>query len=123
VGRIETVKAVTVRAQDGTPLHVGVTGDGPDVLVLSGGPDCVIRLGSPGSGSGGGRCRRSRASQGSDLVRGLFVAQSHRRRVRHRVGACGARGTEGVIRRVDSRARVVSATCRYGRVDDLRGRR
>ena len=31
-------------ADDGTLLHVGVTGDGPDVLVLSGGPGCVHYL-------------------------------------------------------------------------------
>lgn len=30
--------------QDGTSLHVGVVGDGPDVLVLSGGPGCVNYL-------------------------------------------------------------------------------
>lgn len=29
---------------DGVALHVGVTGDGPDVLVLSGGPGCVHYL-------------------------------------------------------------------------------
>ncbi|MEU4312004.1 alpha/beta hydrolase [Nocardia sp. NPDC024068] len=31
-------------ADDGTLLHVGVTGDGPDVVVLSGGPGCVHYL-------------------------------------------------------------------------------
>ncbi|MQM25626.1 alpha/beta fold hydrolase [Glycomyces albidus] len=33
-----------VHADDGTPLHVGVTGSGPDVVVLSGGPGCVHYL-------------------------------------------------------------------------------
>jgi proline iminopeptidase len=36
--------STTVHADDGTPLHVGVTGSGPDVLVLSGGPGCVHYL-------------------------------------------------------------------------------
>ncbi len=31
-------------ADDGTLLHVGVTGDGPDVVLLSGGPGCVQYL-------------------------------------------------------------------------------
>jgi proline iminopeptidase len=35
---------LTVRAADGTALHVGVHGEGPDVLVLSGGPGCVHYL-------------------------------------------------------------------------------
>jgi proline iminopeptidase len=38
------VKALTVRVEDATPLHVGVVGDGPDVVVLSGGPGCVNYL-------------------------------------------------------------------------------
>jgi len=29
---------------EGTPLHVGVTGDGPDVVILTGGPGCVQYL-------------------------------------------------------------------------------
>jgi len=33
-----------VEAEDGTPLHVGVLGNGADVLVLSGGPGCVNYL-------------------------------------------------------------------------------
>ena len=33
-----------VQADDGTALHVGVTGSGPDVVVLSGGPGCVQYL-------------------------------------------------------------------------------
>lgn len=33
-----------VDAADGTRLHVGVTGSGPDVVVLSGGPGCVHYL-------------------------------------------------------------------------------
>jgi proline iminopeptidase len=37
------VKALSVRVDDAT-LHVGVAGDGPDVLVLSGGPGCVNYL-------------------------------------------------------------------------------
>ena len=36
--------SVTVRADDRTRLHVGVTGSGPDVVVLSGGPGCVHYL-------------------------------------------------------------------------------
>jgi proline iminopeptidase len=44
MGRIGTVKAVTVRTDDATSLHVGVVGDGPDVVVLSGGPGCVNYL-------------------------------------------------------------------------------
>ncbi|MEV6218589.1 alpha/beta hydrolase [Nocardia sp. NPDC051833] len=35
---------MTVAADDGTLLHVGVTGYGPDVVVLSGGPGCVHYL-------------------------------------------------------------------------------
>ncbi|WP_123027173.1 alpha/beta fold hydrolase [Mycolicibacterium stellerae] len=38
------MKAVTVHADDGIALHVGVLGDGSDVLVLSGGPGCVNYL-------------------------------------------------------------------------------
>jgi proline iminopeptidase len=33
-----------VEVDDGTPLHVGITGVGPDVLVLTGGPGCVQYL-------------------------------------------------------------------------------
>ncbi|GAB1644925.1 alpha/beta fold hydrolase [Krasilnikovia sp. MM14-A1259] len=33
-----------IPAHDGVPLHVGVTGSGPDVVVLSGGPGCVQYL-------------------------------------------------------------------------------
>jgi proline iminopeptidase len=33
-----------VSCDDGTSLHLGVTGDGPDVVVLSGGPGCVNYL-------------------------------------------------------------------------------
>jgi proline iminopeptidase len=33
-----------VPADDGTPLHIGVTGNGPDVVVLSGGPGCIHYL-------------------------------------------------------------------------------
>lgn len=29
-----------ITVDDGTPLHVGATGEGPDVLVLTGGPGC-----------------------------------------------------------------------------------
>lgn len=35
---------MTVQADDQTRLHVGVTGSGPDVVVLSGGPGCVHYL-------------------------------------------------------------------------------
>ncbi|MFN3007735.1 alpha/beta fold hydrolase [Mycolicibacterium wolinskyi] len=38
------MRAQTVAADDGTLLHVGVTGEGPDVVVLSGGPGCVHYL-------------------------------------------------------------------------------
>jgi proline iminopeptidase len=33
-----------ISGDDGTPLHLGVSGDGPDVVVLSGGPGCVNYL-------------------------------------------------------------------------------
>lgn len=36
--------SLTITAADGKRLHVGVTGHGPDVLVLSGGPGCVHYL-------------------------------------------------------------------------------
>jgi proline iminopeptidase len=39
-----TMRAMSVTADDGTLLHVGVTGEGPDVVVLSGGPGCVHYL-------------------------------------------------------------------------------
>jgi proline iminopeptidase len=42
------VNATTVRAEDATSLHVGVVGDGPDVVVLSGGPGCVNYLENDG---------------------------------------------------------------------------
>ncbi len=38
------VQSRTIPADDGTALHVGVTGEGPDVVVLSGGPGCVHYL-------------------------------------------------------------------------------
>jgi proline iminopeptidase len=38
------VESVTVSCGDGTLLHVGVVGDGPDVVVVSGGPGCVNYL-------------------------------------------------------------------------------
>lgn len=38
------MRSTTVPADDGTLLHVGVTGVGPDVVVLSGGPGCVHYL-------------------------------------------------------------------------------
>ena len=38
------MRSMTVSADDRTLLHVGVTGNGPDVLVLSGGPGCVHDL-------------------------------------------------------------------------------
>jgi proline iminopeptidase len=38
------MRSMTVTADDRTALHVGVTGDGPDVVVLSGGPGCVHYL-------------------------------------------------------------------------------
>lgn len=38
------MRATTVTTDDGAALHVGVTGKGPDVVVLSGGPGCVHYL-------------------------------------------------------------------------------
>ncbi|MGY1946993.1 alpha/beta fold hydrolase [Nocardia asiatica] len=38
------MESLTVPADDGTLLHVGVTGQGPDVVVLSGGPGAVHYL-------------------------------------------------------------------------------
>ncbi|GAY19277.1 hypothetical protein MSZK_60030 [Mycobacterium sp. shizuoka-1] len=38
------MESVTVPGGDGMSLHVGVVGDGPDVVVLSGGPGCVNYL-------------------------------------------------------------------------------
>lgn len=38
------METLRVTADDGVALHVGVTGDGPDVVVLSGGPGCVHYL-------------------------------------------------------------------------------
>lgn len=38
------MRSTMVSADDGTLLHVGVTGQGPDVVVLSGGPGCVHYL-------------------------------------------------------------------------------
>lgn len=38
------MRSITVHANGGTALHVGVTGSGPDVLVLSGGPGCTHYL-------------------------------------------------------------------------------
>lgn len=39
-----SVQTLTVKVEDGTLLHVGVTGVGQDVLVLTGGPGCVQYL-------------------------------------------------------------------------------
>ncbi|BBX38214.1 hydrolase [Mycolicibacterium mageritense DSM 44476 = CIP 104973] len=38
------MQALTVRAEGSVDLHVGLTGEGPDVVVLSGGPGCVNYL-------------------------------------------------------------------------------
>ncbi|HIW61338.1 MAG TPA: alpha/beta hydrolase [Candidatus Stackebrandtia excrementipullorum] len=38
------MRSTTVQTDDGTSLHVGVTGVGPDVVVLSGGPGCTHYL-------------------------------------------------------------------------------
>jgi proline iminopeptidase len=43
-GRMLTVKSVMVSCEDATSLHLGVVGEGPDVVVLSGGPGCVNYL-------------------------------------------------------------------------------
>jgi proline iminopeptidase len=47
------MRSITVPADDRTLLHVGVTGDGPDVVVLSGGPGCVHYLEDDGLAPGG----------------------------------------------------------------------
>lgn len=39
-----SVHSITVEVEDGTLLHVGVAGEGQDVLVLTGGPGCVQYL-------------------------------------------------------------------------------
>lgn len=46
----------TVQAQDGTELHVAGCGDGPDVVVLSGGPGCVHYLAAERLAPAGFRC-------------------------------------------------------------------
>ena len=38
------MRSLRLPADDGTLLHVGVTGKGPDVVVLPGGPGCVHYL-------------------------------------------------------------------------------
>ena len=38
------MRSTSVATDDGVVLHVGVTGEGPDVVVLSGGPGCVHYL-------------------------------------------------------------------------------
>jgi proline iminopeptidase len=38
------MRSMTMPADDGVLLHVGSTGEGPDVVVLSGGPGCVHYL-------------------------------------------------------------------------------
>ena len=42
--RLSIVESQLVSADDGNALYVGVTGTGPDVLMLSGGPGCVQYL-------------------------------------------------------------------------------
>lgn len=51
----EHMQSHVVETQDGTALHVGVTGSGPDVLVLSGGPGCVHYLEDDGIAPAGVR--------------------------------------------------------------------
>lgn len=96
------MKALTVSADDETPLHVGVTGDGPDVVVLSGGPGCVnyleddviaprgFRAWFPeprGVGrSGGGPHDLARAIADLEAIR---AAMDHPQRVRSVVGVAG----------------------------------
>jgi proline iminopeptidase len=41
---MRTVKSMTVFCEDATTLNLGVVGDGPDVVVLPGGPGCVNYL-------------------------------------------------------------------------------
>lgn len=50
------MRAVAVRAADGVVLHVGVTGEGPDVVILSGGPGCVNYLEDDALAPRGTRC-------------------------------------------------------------------
>ena len=49
------MQALTVRSEATVLLHVGVTGDGPDVVVLSGGPGCVNYLENDALAPGGAR--------------------------------------------------------------------
>jgi proline iminopeptidase len=50
------VDSVVVTADDGVGLHVAVCGQGPDVLVLSGGPGCVHYLADESLAPDGFRC-------------------------------------------------------------------
>ncbi|MEN4475427.1 alpha/beta hydrolase [Mycolicibacterium cosmeticum] len=47
---------MVVRAADGVALHVGVAGDGPDAVILSGGPGCVNYLENDALTPAGTRC-------------------------------------------------------------------
>ena len=38
------MRSMMLPVDDGTLLHVGVTGEGPDAVMLSGGPGCVHYL-------------------------------------------------------------------------------
>ena len=87
-GRIADVDELTVTAADGVPLHVSRTGEGAEVVVLSGGPGCVhyladeriaprgVRSGFPvprGVGrSGGGPHGMARAVEDLEDVRGAL---------------------------------------------------
>ena len=48
LGMIVDVDELAVPAADGVPLHVSCTGEGADVVVLSGGPGCVHYLADEG---------------------------------------------------------------------------
>jgi proline iminopeptidase len=87
MGRIGAVKSTTVRAKDGTPLHVGVVGDGPEVVVLSGGPGCVNYLEAIRTKVGAESWTVLGHSWGSDLA--IRYALDHPERVRAVVGVAG----------------------------------
>lgn len=82
------MKALSVRVDDAT-LHVGVAGDGPDVLVLPGGPGCVNYLADDALAPHGTRAWHpeprgvGRSGGGAhDLTRAVADLES----IRHQVG-------------------------------------
>lgn len=50
------MESTRIVADDGDVLHVGTHGDGPDVVMLSGGPGCVHYLADPALAPQGFRC-------------------------------------------------------------------